>query len=77
MANIIIGGSPEVREEIERALNVLKKDKYRATVQEEGSSGELSIRFEFGANDQTLKFSKDEQRNKGAIEKKIVGDLDI
>ncbi|HTU47782.1 MAG TPA: hypothetical protein VMF91_22175 [Bryobacteraceae bacterium] len=77
MANIIIGGSPEVREEIERALKVLKKDKYTATVQEDGSSGELSIRFEFGANDQTLKFSKDEQRNKGAIEKKIVDGLDI
>lgn len=77
MANTIIGGSPEVREEIERALNVLKKDKYTATVQEDGRSGELSIRFEFGANDQTMKFSKDEQRNKGAIEKKIVDDLDI
>jgi len=77
MANIIIGGSPEVREEIEQALKVLKKDKYTATVQEDGSSGELFIRFEFGANDQTLKFSKDEPRNKGAIEKKIVDDLDI
>jgi len=77
MANTITGGSPEVREEIERALAVLKKDKYRAIVQENGSSGELSIRFEFGANDQTLKFTKDEQRNKGAIEKKIIDDLDI
>jgi organic radical activating enzyme len=76
MPNTITGGSPEVREEIERALAALKKDKYKATVQEAGSGG-LSITFEFGANDQTLKFDKDEQRNKGAIEKKIVDDLDI
>lgn len=77
MPNTIIGGSPEAREEIERALAVLKKDKYKATVQEAGTSGELSIVFEFGANDQTLKFNKDEQRNKGAIERKIINDLDI
>ncbi len=76
MPNTIIGGSPEVREEIERALTILKKDKYTAKVQETGS-GELSIRFEFGANDQTLKFGKDEQQHRGAIEKKIVDDLDI
>ena len=76
MPNTIIGGSPEVREEIERALAVLKKDKYTAKVEAIGS-GELAIRFEFGANDQTMKFSKDEQQHKGAIEKKIIDDLDI
>jgi hypothetical protein len=76
MPNTITGGSPEVREEIERALAVLKKDKYKATVQET-EAGELSLRFEFGANDQTMKFDKNEQRNKGAIEKKIIDDLDI
>ena len=77
MANIIIGGTPEVTEEIERALQILKKDKYKAAVQEDASSGELAIRFEFGATDQTLKFKKDEWHKAGAIEKKIVDDLDI
>jgi hypothetical protein len=77
MANTIESGSPEIREEIEHALQVLKKDKYKANVQENGASGELSIRFEFGATDQTLKFKKDEWRKKGAIEKKIIDDLDI
>lgn len=76
MANTIVGGSPEVREEIERALSVLKKDRYKAMVGD-GGSGEISIRFEFGANDQTMKFSRDEQAKRGAIEKKIVDDLDI
>ena len=77
MPNTIIEGSPEVREEIETALNTLKKDKYRATVHEDGGSGELSIVFEFGANDQTLKFKKEERNKRGAISKKIIDDLDI
>ena len=77
MPNTISGGPPEVTQEIEHALQVLKKDKYKATVQEDPSSGDLAIRFEFGATDQTLKFRRDEWRKKGAIEKKIVDDLDI
>jgi len=77
MPNTIVGGSPEVREEIERALDVLKKDRYKATVREDENSEELSITFEFGANDQTLKFKKGEWRSRGAIEKKIIDDLDI
>ncbi len=77
MANTIVDGSPEIREEIERALQTLKKDKYRATVQEDATSGDLAIRFEFGATDQTLKFKKDEPSKKGAVEKKIIDDLDI
>lgn len=76
MANTVESGSPEIKEEIEHALQVLKKDKYKAAVQE-GASGELSIRFELGATDQTLKFKKDEWRKKGAVEKKIIDDLDI
>lgn len=75
MPNTIVGGSPEVREEIERALAVLKKDKYKVNVRDDGSSAEWSITFEFGANDQTLKFKKDE--GQGRIEKKIIDDLDI
>lgn len=76
MPNTVVGESPEVREEIEHALQVLKKDKYKATVSG-GSEGDLSIRFEFGATDQTLKFKKDEWRKKGTVEKKIIDDLDI
>lgn len=76
MPNTINGGSPEVREEIERALTVLKKDKYKATVQEDGA-GDLSIMFVFGANDQTLKFKKEEREKKGAIERKIIDKLEL
>jgi hypothetical protein len=76
MPNTVIGGSPEVQEEIEHALQALRKNKYKATVGD-GTAGELSIRFEFGATDQTLKFKKDEWRKKGAIEKKIIDGLDI
>jgi hypothetical protein len=76
MPNTVIGAPPEVQQEIEHALQVLKKDKYKATVNN-GAEGDLSIRFEFGATDQTLKFKKDEWRKKGAIEKKIMDDLDI
>jgi hypothetical protein len=77
MANTIVGGTPEVTQQIEHALQVLKKDKYKAIVQADPSSGELAIRFEFGATDQTLKFKKDEWHKAGAIEKKIIDDLDI
>jgi hypothetical protein len=77
MANTIAGGTAEVTQQIEHALQVLKKDKYKAIVQPNEASGELSIRFEFGATDQTLKFKKDEWRKPGAIEKKIIDDLDI
>lgn len=77
MPNTVVNGSPEITEQIEHALRLLKKDKYKARVQEDGVSGELSIRFEFGATDQTLKFKKDEWRKKGAVEKKIIDDLDI
>lgn len=76
MPNTVMGGTPEIQQEIEHALQVLKKDRYRATVGD-GTAGELAIRFEFGATDQTLKFKKDEWRKKGAIEKKIVDGLDI
>lgn len=77
MPNTVVGGSPEIQAEIERALQVLKKDKYKAVVEDSGADGDLAIRFAFGATDQTLKFKKDEWRKTGAIEKKIVDDLDI
>lgn len=74
MANTITGGTPEVTQQIEHALQILKKDRYKATVQQ---NGELAIRFEFGATDQTIKFKKDDWRKPGAVEKKIIDDLDI
>jgi hypothetical protein len=77
MANTIVGGTPEVTQQIEHAFQVLKKDRYKATVQPDTGSGELAIRFEFGATDQTLKFKKDDWRKPGAVEKKIIDDLDI
>jgi organic radical activating enzyme len=76
MANTIVGGTPEVTQQIEHALEVLKKNKYKAAVQQDGS-GELAIRFEFGATDQTIKFKKDDWRKPGAVERKIIDDLDI
>jgi len=76
MPNTITGGSPEVTQQIEHALQVLKKDRYKAAVQED-PAGDLAIRFEFGATDQTVKFKKDDWRKPGAVEKKIIDDLDI
>ena len=75
MPNTITGGSPEIQGEIESALDELKKNNYKAVVQENGD--ELDIRFEFGANDQTLKFKQGDWRTAGAVQKKIVDDLDI
>jgi organic radical activating enzyme len=74
MANTIVGGTPEVTQQIEHALQILKKDKYKVTVQQDG---ELAMRFEFGATDQTIKFKKDDWRKPGAVEKKVIDDLDI
>ena len=74
--NSITAPSDEVREEINRGLEVLKKSGYVATVDPDSATGH-SITFRFGENGQTLKFSDDEWRTKGAIEKKIVDKLDI
>lgn len=68
--------SDEVREEITRALQALKKNGYQATVTQDPSAGH-AITFKFGEYGQTLKFSDEEWRTKGAIEKKIIDKLDI
>lgn len=74
--NTVMAPSDDVREEINRGLQTLKKNGYRAAVDQDASGGH-SITFRFGENEQTLKFSDDEWRTKGAIEKKIVDKLDI
>ncbi len=74
--NSVTAPSEEVRDEIDRGLEALKKSGYRATVDPDTSGGH-SITFKFGENGQTLKFSDDEWRTKGAIEKKIIDKLDI
>ena len=74
--NTVMAPSEEVRDEITRGLEVLKKSGYRAAVEQDTVGGH-SITFRFGATEQTLKFSDEEWRTKGAIEKKIIDKLDI
>lgn len=74
--NSVMAPSEDVREEIRRGLEALKKNGYQATVGQDPSGG-YSITFKFGENGQTLKFSEEEWRTKGAIEKKIIDKLDI
>ncbi len=74
--NSVMAPSEEVREEISRGLEALKKNGYRVAVDQDTSGGH-SITFKFGENEQTLKFSDEEWRTKGAIEKRIVDKLDI
>ena len=74
--NSITAPSEEVREEINRGLEVLRKSGYVASVDPDTATGH-SITFRFGENGQTLKFSNDEWGTKGAIEKKIIDKLDI
>ncbi len=71
-----INAPAEAQDEISRALNILKKHGYQVNAVE-APSGELSIDFKFGSTEQTLKFTKDESQKKGAIEKRIVENLDI
>jgi hypothetical protein len=76
MRENVITAPPEVQDEISRALNVLKKGGYTVKANE-GSSGELALDFRFGATEQVLRFAKDEWRNKGAVEKRIIDKLEI
>lgn len=72
----MIDAPPVVHDEIERALRSLRKEGYSANAREE-ASGELSIVFTFGASEQSFKFNKNEWHAQGAVERKIVGDLNI
>ena len=74
--NVVQSAPPEVETEIKRALEVLQKRGYQVDASQ-GPAGDLSIDFKFGATEQTLKFSKDEWRTPGTVEKRIVEDLDI
>lgn len=76
MRENVVTAPPEVQDEINRALNVLKKGGYKVNASQ-GSSGELSLDFQFGATEQMLKFAKDEWRNKGTVEKRIIDKLEI
>ena len=76
MENTVVGASPEIDEEINRALSTLKKRRYQATVQED-SSGQHAITFKLGETEQTMRFTDNEWRQKGAIEKKIIDKLEI
>lgn len=71
-----ITAPPAVYEQIERALRSLGKQGYSANAHED-APGELSIVFTFGASEQTFKFHKEESSKGGAIERKIVDDLNI
>ena len=74
--NTVMAPSDELREEIRRGLETLKKSGYQATVDQDSSGGH-SITFKLGESGQTLKFSDEEWRTKGAVEKKIIDKLDI
>jgi hypothetical protein len=76
MRENVITAPPELQEEINRALNVLKKGGYTVKANED-SSGELSLDFRFGATEQVMKFAKDEWRHKGTVEKRIIDKLEI
>lgn len=72
----VITAPPEIANEIAEALPVFKKNGYRVT-SEETPSGELLLHFKFGENEQTLKFTSDEWRKPGAVQKRILDKLDI
>jgi len=76
MRENVITAPPEVQDEIQRALNVLKKGGYTVNANE-APSGELALDFRFGATEQVMKFAKDEWRQKGTIEKRIIDKLEI
>lgn len=71
-----IDAPPPVYEQIENALHSLGKEGYSANAHEE-PSGELSVVFTFGASEQSFKFRKNEWQSPGAVERKIVDDLNI
>ena len=72
----VITAPPEITNEIAAAIAVFKKNGYRVT-SEETPSGDLLLNFRFGENEQTLKFSSDEWRKPGIVEKRIVDKLEI
>jgi hypothetical protein len=76
MAENTITVPPQIETEIAAGLAALKKKGYRVTA-DESAAGELSLRFEFGANEQILKFANNEWQKPGTVEKRILDKLDI
>lgn len=76
MAENTITVPPQIEPEVVAGLAALKKKGYRVKA-DEGTGGEIALHFEFGANEQILKFSGDERQKPGSIEKRIINDLDI
>jgi hypothetical protein len=76
MAENTITVPPQIESEVTSGLAALKKKGYRVN-SEVGASGELLLHFEFGANEQTLKFGSSEWQQSGTIEKRILDKLDI
>ena len=77
MANNVVSAPPEISDQINRALETLKKTRYQATAQDDQSSDQLSIEFKLGESRQVLKFTKGEWRKPGAVEQRIVDKLEI
>lgn len=77
MPNNVVTAPPEISEEINRALDRLKKTRYVATAHEDQTSDGLSIEFKLGENKQVLKFPKGESRKAGAVEQRIIDKLEI
>ncbi len=75
MPNNTVTAPPEISDEVNRALETLKKTRYTATAHE--ASDELLIDFQLGETKQTLKFTKGEWRTPGTVEQRIIDKLEI
>lgn len=77
MPNNVVTAPPEITDEINRALERLKKTRYTATAHESEASGDLAIDFQLGETKQTIKFPKGEWRKTGTVEQRIIDKLEI
>ena len=76
MAENTIAVPSQIEPEIVAGLAALKKKGYRVKA-DAGAGGELALHFEFGANEQILKFSDNEWQKPGTVQKRIIDKLDI
>ncbi|MBV8896900.1 MAG: hypothetical protein JO051_10350 [Acidobacteriaceae bacterium] len=76
MAENTLAVPSQIEPEIVAGLAALKKKGYRVKA-DEGAGGELALHFEFGANEQILKFSDNEWQKPGTVQKRIIDKLDI
>jgi len=77
MPNNVVTAPPEISDEINRALDTLKKTRYTAIAHEDQASGDLAIDFQLGETKQTLKFTKGDWRKPGTVEQRIIDKLEI